>query len=192
MIRAAVQHEIGTVNSSSMGRLFDTVSALLGIREENGYEGECAIALENEAYRAADNHEEAAKLTIPVSRDREGMLIADRYSLLRQMLEQSGTGQTKEALALGFHEAAAEMILQMCLQIRKESNENTVALSGGVFANQLLLERTREKLEENSFLVYYNERVPSNDGGIALGQAWIAAQMDRSAGSEKLTVKKNL
>ena len=176
--------------SSSMGRLFDAVSALLGIRTENSYEGECAVALENAAWRERKRREEepeheAGKREIPFPIREEGkMLIADRRTLLlailRGLKEGKGTKdagkktQLAEELALAFHEAAADMVLAMCRRLREKTGIGKIALSGGVFANVLLQERCRRLLEQDGFLVYVNEQVPGNDGGICLGQAWIA------------------
>ncbi|HIY60396.1 MAG TPA: carbamoyltransferase HypF [Candidatus Eisenbergiella pullistercoris] len=176
--------------SSSMGRLFDAVSALLGIRAENSYEGECAVALENAAWRERKRREEepeheAGKRELPFPIREEGkMLIADRRTLLlailRGLKEGKGTKdagkktQLAEELALAFHEAAADMVLAMCRRLREKTGIGQIALSGGVFANVLLQERCRSLLEQDGFLVYVNEQVPGNDGGICLGQAWIA------------------
>ena len=176
--------------SSSMGRLFDAVSALLGIRAENSYEGECAVALENAAWRERKRREEepeheAGKRELPFPIREEGkMLIADRRTLLlailRGLKEGKGTKdagkktQLAEELALAFHEAAADMVLAMCRRLREKTGIGRIALSGGVFANVLLQERCRRLLEQDGFGVYVNEQVPGNDGGICLGQAWIA------------------
>ena len=112
------------------------------------------------------------------------MLIADRRTLflaiLRGLKEGKGTKdagkktQLAEELALAFHEAAADMVLAMCRRLREKTGIGRIALSGGVFANVLLQERCRRLLEQDGFLVYVNEQVPGNDGGICLGQAWIA------------------
>ena len=181
---------INTVTSTSAGRLFDAVSALLGIRTENSYEGECAVALENAAWRERKRREEepeheAGKRELPFPIREEGkMLIADRRTLLlailRGLKEGKGTKdagkktQLAEELALAFHEAAADMVLAMCRRLREKTGIGKIALSGGVFANVLLQERCRSLLEQDGFLVYVNEQVPGNDGGICLGQAWIA------------------
>ena len=166
--------------SSSMGRLFDAVSALLGIRAENSYEGECAVALENAAWRERKRREEepeheAGKRELPFPIREEGkMLIADRRTLflaiLRGLKEGKGTKDAGKKTQL----AAADMVLAMCRGLREKTGIGRIALSGGVFANVLLQERCRSLLEQDGFLVYVNEQVPGNDGGICLGQAWIA------------------
>ena len=182
MVRAAVSNHINTEKSSSVGRLFDAVSALLGIREYNSYEGECAIALENAAARAIEKNAAPPELYFPI-REEEEILLADRKEIIRKIFRETRAAKTwykeeerAEALALGFHEAVSCMVLEMCRRIRERFHEDKVALSGGVFANVILQERCRSLLEEQGFRVYVNEQVPGNDGGIALGQAWLAAE----------------
>ncbi len=170
LIRAALDAHVNTVQSTSMGRLFDAVSALLGIKCYNGYEGECAISLENAALSAVQNHAEPYPLSFEVEQYAKKR-ISSRLPLIRSLIEAHAS---KEELALGFHYAVAEMVLTMCKQIRAETRENRVALSGGVFANRLLTQRCVFLLEAEGFSVHLNSRVPCNDGGIALGQIWIA------------------
>jgi len=178
MIRAALKHQINTAKSSSMGRLFDTVSSLLSIKQQNEYEGECAIALENLAAEALEHKMTGSVLHIPVHEGEDGCLIADRNGLLKQILRQTDDID-QGRIAIGFHNAVAEMICEMCDRIRSETGLRAVALSGGVFANMLLLKRTVSMLQDSGFEVYWNRQVPSNDGGISLGQAWIAQQLCR-------------
>ena len=87
-----------------------------------------------------------------------------------------------QELALAFHEAAAEMVLAMCRKIREKTGIGQIALNGGVFANVLLQERCRTLLEGDGFSVYVNEQVPGNDGGICLGQAWLALRERTKSG----------
>ena len=189
LVRKALKFGINVQQSSSMGRLFDAVSALLGIRDFNSYEGECAIALENAAWKERKRREERPEngarereLPFPIREEGE-MLIADRRTLLeallRELSEEGECGikpERAQALALAFHEALARMVLAMCRRLRERTGIRQIALSGGVFANVLLQERCRALLEADGFSVYVNEQVPGNDGGICLGQAWIALQ----------------
>lgn len=190
MVKKALAAGINTERSTSMGRLFDAVSALLGIRAYNTYEGECASALENAAAEAIKQGLAPVALSFSIRETPEGLL-AQRGELIRALckelaaeVREAPRGKTGEeqqlrpqimALALGFHEAAAGMVLSMCRLLRRRFKENRVALSGGVFANVILQERCRKLLEQDGFTVYVNEQVPGNDGGIALGQAWLAA-----------------
>lgn len=169
-VRKVLSSGLRTEYSSSMGRFFDAVSALLGIRSSNSYEGECAIALENAAAQAGM----CRPLSLPV-REENGVFTADRNALIWQLMEKrpENRQQACEA-ALGFHEALAGMVLEICRKIRSRTGENRTALSGGVFANVLLQSRCRTLLEEDGFRVYVNEQMPGNDGGICLGQAWLA------------------
>lgn len=193
MVRKALKFGINVQQSSSMGRLFDAVSALLDIRDFNSYEGECAIALENAAWKERKRREERPEngarerelpLELPFPIREEGKrLIADRRTLLeallRELSEEGECGikpERAQALALAFHEALARMVLAMCRRLRERTGIRQIALSGGVFANVLLQERCRALLEADGFSVYVNEQVPGNDGGICLGQAWIALQ----------------
>ena len=220
-VRKARSLRLNTEYSSSMGRLFDAVSALLQIRESNSYEGECAIALENAAWRAKRRMEERRRneeagqsgkirpkeeqgqeevaeqeatdesfpaLDFPIWEE-DGVLVADRSALIGKVLDwQDRTaGKEKESaedLALAFHEAVAQMVLKMCVRIRKKEGENAVLLGGGVFANVLLQERCRQLLEKEGFAVYVNEQVPGNDGGLSLGQAWLAGRLENEEVTE--------
>lgn len=189
LVRKALKFGINVQQSSSMGRLFDAVSALLGIRDFNSYEGECAIALENAAWKERKRREERPEngarereLPFPIREEGE-MLIADRRTLLevllRELSEEGECGikpERAQELALAFHEALARMVLAMCRRLRERTGIRQIALSGGVFANVLLQERCRALLEADGFSVYVNEQVPGNDGGICLGQAWIVLQ----------------
>lgn len=141
IVMSALSAGINTVHSSSMGRLFDGVAALLGIKDYNDYEGQCAIMLEDAAAFA---------------RKHPGEDIASD-------------------LALSFHERISDMILQQCLAARAEHKVSQVALTGGTFQNKILMEDVLEKLRANGFTPYYNISVSPNDGGIALGQAYVAA-----------------
>ncbi len=172
MAEAALINNINTFETSSMGRLFDAVSALLGISSYNDYEGQCAILLEQEALAALEADIVPYKLTLPLG---DGVFRVTE--LISQIYEAALSGADKGSLALGFHKALAEAVLKAAVSVQVSYNDcKKVALSGGVFANRLLLSMCRQELEEAGFEVYVNETVPSNDGGIALGQAYIAAE----------------
>lgn len=169
VIKAALEHQINTVKTSSMGRLFDAVSSLLGIQSENRYEGECAALLEKEAVLAVKNGVQAAKINFAI-REKDGIMIIDTKPLLEGICKSK---ESKASLALGFHDAVADLILKVCERLREQQRTDTVALCGGVFQNTVLTERTLKILRENNFKVFYNIAVPPNDGAISLGQAFI-------------------
>jgi hydrogenase maturation protein HypF len=149
-----------------MGRLFDAVSALLGIRSYNHYEGECAIMLENFAYV----HMQGIDVDAPMGGRRAAW--CDKISAHEDWREAA-------RLAHKFHLDVAEAVLAECRAASAEPGRRTrkrVALSGGVFQNRILLREVTELLQQSGFDVYMNESVPANDGGIALGQAYIGMQ----------------
>ncbi len=153
--------------TSSMGRLFDAASAILGICCENTYEGRAAILLENAATLWEGD---APILTLPLEGEvwRSDLLLQALYKGVR-------AGKPVGYLAKAFHLSIAEGVLLAVQTYAKEYHCTDIALSGGVFANRLLLRLCREKLEGAGFTVYRNETVPVGDGGIALGQAFVAA-----------------
>jgi hydrogenase maturation protein HypF len=179
MIRAALEHKVNTVLTSSMGRLFDAVSSLLELGQENRYEGECAAKLEREAVCALQNQTEPAQLAFSMEEKDEIIEIDPKPLLYKLCLLRRNTAV--QSLALGFHYAVADMILIISSKIRKRYGINSIALSGGVFQNCVLTEQTCKLLRENGFMVYYNLAVPPNDGGISLGQTYIGLLSSRIA-----------
>lgn len=173
LMKAAVVHKINTIESSSMGRLFDAISAILDIHQFADYEGECAIRLENAAW---EHLEQGGKKEIEPFNfkifEEKGIQLLDFTQAIREIVSLK-TALNEKELAFRFHKTVACSIQEMCKVLRKSAGINTVALSGGVFQNTLLLELTLELLRAEAFEVYTNTLVPPNDGGIALGQAYI-------------------
>lgn len=168
---AALDCDINTFMTSSMGRLFDAVSAILGIKEYNEYEGQCAILLEKEADSAIRSNIAPLKLELKCRGN-----VYNVPDLIRDIYEAVQKGVDKRKIALGFHIAVADAVRETAKEVKlKHSDCRVAALSGGVFANRILLSLCRERLLREGFMVYTNETVPVNDGGIALGQAYIAA-----------------
>jgi hydrogenase maturation protein HypF len=163
---------LNSPRASSLGRLFDAVSAILGVRGEAIYEGQAAIELEALAGEAA---------TLPGGRLYpfdiiEGdPAVLDVAPLVRAVVEDIHKGVPAAQVAAMFHGSIAEVLAAGCLRVRSASGLNEVALSGGVFQNRLLLERLVERLDALGFRVYINRRVPPNDGGLSYGQAAVAA-----------------
>jgi hydrogenase maturation protein HypF len=180
LVSAALAGHVNTFECSSMGRLFDAAASILGIRESNGYEGECPIALENAAASALKERKEPYPFRFRLSRDSKECIAADQADFAGQLLQAARDGADKDAAALGFHRAAAELVERVCHEIREATSENRVALSGGVFANLILLQDCFDRLEKDGFEVYTNHLVPSNDGGISLGQAWLCARLQEN------------
>jgi hydrogenase maturation protein HypF len=161
---------INCVKSTSAGRLFDAVSAILGIRRASTFEGEASMALEF----AADS---GAKAVAEPSISQNGDIFAlDTNAVIKALYEGRRNGMDISGLAGGFHSALAQMILAGCRLCREKNGVNTAALSGGVFQNMLLMDKCRKLLEADGFTVLIHSLVPPNDGGIALGQAVVAAE----------------
>lgn len=160
LVKKAIENNIGVILSSSMGRLFDAVCAMLDIKHYNTYEGECACALENTARKA--------KTAYPIT------VSLDPVNIIEQIRTAKATAPVED-IALGFHMMICDMIIKTCEKYRKSDGVNQIALSGGVFNNRIITERSIKALEKKGFSVYISEKVPCGDGGIALGQAYLAA-----------------
>jgi len=161
--------------TSSAGRLFDAVASVLGVRDAINYEGQAAVELE----QLADPGEgRAYPADIQAG---EGPFQACGADLLHAVLGDLTDGVPAPVIAARFHHGVAALIERGCLLLRESSGLRTVALSGGVFQNVLLLHATVGRLEARGFRVLTQSRVPCNDGGISLGQAVIAAARERLA-----------
>jgi hydrogenase maturation protein HypF len=158
---------INGVRSTSAGRLFDAVSALLGVRRSSTFEGEAATALQFAAQRWT-GEEHSFDLAL---REEEGRLILPTDELVERLLEGLLAGECRERLAYLFHLGLAELIVSACVELRRRTGRGTVALTGGCYQNTLLLGLTMDRLEAAGFRVLRHHLVPPNDGGIALGQA---------------------
>ncbi len=178
-LSAAWRQGVGCQTSSSMGRLFDAVCAALGLSDRNHFEGECGSLLEDCARAAADAGLAPWPLRFGLVRSPEGLLQADPDPLWSGVFAARRQGIPAGAVALGFHEAVVTAGLALLAAWAGETGMHTVALSGGVFQNALLAERFDSALRGEGFAVYWNEQVPPNDGGICLGQAWLALREPR-------------
>jgi hydrogenase maturation protein HypF len=157
--------------TSSAGRLFDAVSAILGIRDTINYEGQAAIELEQHADPA-----ESGSYPATISDD----AVISGADLIRAVADDLLAGAEPAVIAARFHNGVVDVIDRACDLLRASTGVRTVALSGGVFQNLLLLGRTVDRLRANDFRVLTHVRVPTNDGGISLGQAAVAAARDRA------------
>ena len=180
------QRKINAVTSTSAGRLFDGVSAILGIRKASTFEGEASMALEfaAEEWRRGlerkmviENAESEIRLEELTANDAvnsgadPGKIILNTCELVRHLTEARLAGEAPEKLAYKFHAALAEQIIAACEEAKRQTGICKVALSGGVFQNRLLLELVDEGLQKKGFQVLKHSLIPPNDGGIALGQA---------------------
>jgi hydrogenase maturation protein HypF len=165
-----LEHHLNTPLTSSMGRLFDAISALIGIREEVNYEGQAAILLE-----AIADTEENGYYPLPFI---DG--IWNVNSLVRSVMEDHLSGINPSVISARFHNSIVQATREISSAIRSEQSIQTIVLSGGVWQNSLLFRKTVSALEMDGFTVFTHHQVPTNDGGISLGQAWIAAHHELS------------
>ena len=171
--------KINAITSTSAGRLFDGVSAILGIRRSSTFEGEASMTLEfvAEAYEKETGSAEAfskviKEMEIPLLKEtQENRMILNTGVLVGELVKARMAGEDVGYLAYCFHAQLARQIVAACVRIRKENGRNKVALSGGVFQNLLLLRLTDELLNAEGFEVLRHSMIPPNDGGIAVGQA---------------------
>ncbi len=170
VIHGQVKKNVNAPQTSSMGRLFDAVSALIGVRGVIDYEAEAAIDLETCATDAPD---EVKDYPFTIAEE-DGMKIIKVKSLCEAVIKDIHDKIDKEAIAARFHNTVARLILEVCRDISTGTGLKKVALSGGVFQNRLLFRRTVTQLESAGFGVYTHHQVPCNDGGISLGQVAIA------------------
>lgn len=171
-IRALLNAGLNCPPSSGMGRLFDGVCAILGIRLDAGYEGQGAVLLE----AAAD---EGCSDAYPVEIIVEnGMHVHDYRSMIASICRDVQSGMPAGQIAARFMNTLVHMARKMCCRIGEESGCSRVVLSGGVFQNMYLLERLTDELERYGFEVYRHSRVSTNDEGISLGQLAVAERGD--------------
>ena len=159
--------------TTSMGRLFDAVAALCGLRETVSYEGQAAIALE----QIADESEQES-YQFSIVREPDGWIYNWR-SVVQGVILDAASGISSSRISMRFHRALANLLAEAAKTHRAETGSTLVALSGGCFQNELLLKLCVAELENSGFTVLINRLVPCNDGGISYGQAAAAAALSR-------------
>jgi hydrogenase maturation protein HypF len=155
-----------------MGRLFDAVAALVGVRQTVNYEAQAAIELEALVDPAASG-------AYPFALKDD---IVDPAPLFAALLADLQAGMSVPTMAARFHRGVAQTVLTVCRRLRADTGVEEVALSGGVWQNMVLFRQVTTLLREAGFVVYVHRQVPANDGGLALGQAAIAAHLLRESG----------
>jgi hydrogenase maturation protein HypF len=169
VLRQQLEQGINCVATTSVGRLFDAVAALAGVKQSIGYEAEAAMHLEALAAEAGHATTSYALPVLPG----EPLRIDWRPAVVR-IVEDVGAGVDPAVVAARFHAGVATAIVEVCSQLRSRTGITTVGLTGGVFQNVLLVKLAVESLRAAAFDVLVHERVPPNDGGLGLGQAIVA------------------
>ncbi|MGD1092939.1 MAG: carbamoyltransferase HypF [Bryobacteraceae bacterium] len=166
LVEKMIARGIQTVDTSSCGRLFDAVASILGIRHETTYEGQAAIELEMAA-TSGDG-------TYPFKLTNASPFQVDLSPMIAELTRDTLAGVPVGVISARFHRTMSQVVLDSCLRTRVTDGLNRVCLSGGTFQNLRLLGLAVEALRGRGFEVFVHHRVPTNDGGISLGQALIA------------------
>src|SRR5829696_959494 len=187
LIARLMERRLNTPPTSSAGRLFDAVAALVGVpgTKRTTYEGQAAIELELTA-NGSTNRSYPIRL-----RPEGGTWIVETREILAAVVEDLLSGRPAPDISATFHRTMAQIVATVCDELRAAEGTSAVALSGGTFQNMLLLTQTTDLLEEKQFVVHTHQRVPTNDGGLALGQAILADSVFRrsSRQAEMLNTK---
>jgi len=163
-----VDKKVNSPLTSSLGRLFDGIAAICGIRYKVAFEGQAAMELE---MLAGDNEKDVYDYEWKTA---DGHQILTR-PIICGVAKDVARGIAPAVISCKFHQTLIRMFSDLCEVIRKENGLNRVVLSGGVFQNSLLLTGLINALEKRKFKVFSHSKVPANDGGISLGQALVAA-----------------
>jgi hydrogenase maturation protein HypF len=161
-IKQMLDKNINSPVTSSMGRLFDGVSAILGIRSTASFEAQAAMELEF----AASDVNTSDHFKFKVEHAQGSGYVINWHVMLRELVTELNAGVHSDILSAKFHNTLSEIIIETA----KLCGIEKVVLTGGCFQNRYLLEKSIQRLREEKFKVYWHQRVPTNDGGISLGQ----------------------
>jgi hydrogenase maturation protein HypF len=182
MLRSMLENNINTPLTSSMGRLFDAAAALAGLRNQVNYEAQAAIEFE-----ALVDPDEDRAYAFEISKSNGDIVPSDTSPLeigtkplFMDLIDDLRSGTPLKTISAKFHNGLTNMIVKICQDARDTYGIDEVALSGGVWQNMTLLTKTIPSLTQAGFSIYIHKQVPPNDGGLALGQAAIAAQIYQS------------
>lgn len=176
LLRAMLQRRLNVPLTSSVGRLFDAVASLLELRQITRYEGQAAGELECSATESVtDGRYEFEVQELPGQQENASLII-DWAPLMRGILKDLAGGIAKGSIAAKFHNALVESIVAVARRI----GADRVVLTGGCFQNRYLTERAIQRLRDEGFRSYWHQRIPPNDGGLAVGQLMAAARQQRT------------
>ncbi|MFP5355197.1 MAG: Sua5/YciO/YrdC/YwlC family protein, partial [Gemmatimonadota bacterium] len=172
ILRTQLERRLNCVDTTSMGRFLDAVASLAGVRHAVTYEGQAAIELEALA-RAGDSA--TLSYAFALADGADGAIVLDGAPILRGVAADAARGREMRDIARAVHEAVAAAVVDVATTVRASRGVNLVGLTGGVFQNVLLLSLAQDRLRAARFDVLAHHKVPPNDGGLALGQAMVAA-----------------
>ena len=160
LLRQMLEKQINAPLTSSVGRLFDAVTALLGLRQTSSFEGQAAMELE---FARQPGLRDAYSFVVSET----GTMILDWEPAIRELLDHLGRKEASGAVSAKFHNMLVEMIIAVARKVGVEK----IVLTGGCFQNRYLIEQAVERIRQENYKPHWHQRVPPNDGGIALGQA---------------------
>ena len=170
VLRKVLARKMNSPLTSSVGRLFDAVASIVGLCQRIHFEGQAAMELEFAAGGVQTNERYAF-----CTAESAGLFSLDWEPMVVEILDDVYRGVSHNKVAAKFHNTLVEMILG----VAKRTGQERVVLTGGCFQNRYLTERTVRRLEAEGFRPYWHQRVPPNDGGIALGQIFAAARLQK-------------
>lgn len=177
-IRQMIERKFNSPPTSSVGRLFDAVASIAGVRDFVSFEAQAAMELEYLSMQAPSGGAYSIDFD-------EASGEVDTRPMIREIVRDLRSGETRELIARKFHTTLIEVIARVCVSIRQRTSLAKVVLSGGVFMNAILLAESVERLEAEGFEVFFHRQVPPNDGGLSLGQLAIAAAVLKQRGAEQ-------
>ena len=176
-VRSQIIHKLNSPPTSSVGRFFDAVASIIGICQEANYEAQAAIELE-----AVVDPTETGAYPVEITLETEDpahpdarQLLLEQSVIISSVVDDYLSGIPTSVIAARFHNSLANAAAEVCQLLKERTGLTKVVLSGGVWQNITLLEKTIDLLKNRDFKVYYHNQVPTNDGGFSLGQAAIAA-----------------
>lgn len=175
VIEAMLKSGVNSPLTSSLGRMFDAVAVLLGLKKTVSFEGQAAVMLEAAARTRRGD-------VLPYAIERlDGSWIIDLAPCIRAVVDMAVAGKDPASIAASFHATLIDCFTETTRRIRDRTRINRAVLSGGCFQNRILLEGCTKRLQEEGFEVYAPRMVPANDGGVCLGQAVVAAYRVKNA-----------
>jgi len=172
VVEQMLERRLNSPMSSSAGRLFDAVASLVGVRDRVSYEGQAAVELEWLATGCAECGSYPYEFCDASNREAQ---VIDTRPMIRAIVADVQKKTEQRTIARRFHSTLASMIAEVCQRISRERGIRSVVLSGGVFVNALLTREVLARLDTAELRIYRHRHVPSNDAGLSLGQAAIAA-----------------
>jgi len=176
LIQTMIERKFNSPQTSSMGRLFDAVASLIGVKDRVSYEGQAAIMLDALAKSVAVS----GSYPFEISADSQGVWIVDTRPIILSIVREINSGIEKGHMARRFHSTLVEIVSNVCSKVTKITEIRNVVLSGGTFMNELLTTEVSDRLTRQGLQVYRHRLVPPNDGGLCLGQLIIAASQMNS------------